>query len=147
MAKNKKPKNKKDPSKTKSPRSKSNPDRYLIKFPCWRFNLCDKEHRDWNANIEKFNKKLFEKLKNYETMTWEEIKRQTHDKGKSKNHFVGVSDLSKPAQNRIIELNYDDDQLFSLAFENKLRIYGRLDGGIFYIIWIDENHTVYPVKK
>lgn len=40
------------------------------------------------------HKEVLGKMINYSSMTWGEVKRQTHDDGKSKHHFLAPGSLS-----------------------------------------------------
>lgn len=81
-------------------------------------------------------------------MTWNEIDKQTHDNGKSSNHFVKIENFTKKAKDRFNELNLDEfsDNVYSIRLKNKERLYGILIDGVFFILWYDINHTVYDYK-
>ena len=84
-------------------------------------------------------------------MTWSEI--QSASGGKragngTNNHFEYIAEMSKEAQKRAKELHLDVDQLFSLRLTGKERLYGILNNGVFYVLWYDAQHEIYPsVKK
>lgn len=82
-------------------------------------------------------------------MTWADIRRQTHDNGKSKHHLLSAEKLSKEAQNRIISKQIEDyeDAIFSFALQNKLRIVGIRQKEHFHVLWYDPNHEICPSKK
>lgn len=83
-------------------------------------------------------------------MTWAEIRRQTHDAGKSKHHFLTeVDGFSYEALERInkLRLTEDTDRIFSFAFTNLLRIIGLREAEKFYVIWYDAYHQFYPSKQ
>ena len=122
------------------------------KNPAWRFERVDRSkpfafdpHRsDFDAIL------VIDKILSYSSLTWEEIKQQTHDDGKSKNHTLDYHGLSKAAKERIqkLELSVEDqDSIFSFAFTNKIRIVGIKDGADFFVLWYDPKHEVYPVRK
>lgn len=77
-------------------------------------------------------------------MTWRNITLQTHDRGRSSNHFINIDSLSREAQKRLESMNIFVDQIFSLRLNNKVRLLGILENGTFRIIWYDENHEICP---
>lgn len=92
---------------------------------------------------------LYPKLKEFEGMTWHKIDGITHgNKNKSENHFESIEQLGKDAQKRLRELNYEDQtEIYSLRLMGKVRIYGFRDRNCLDILWVDLNHSVYPVGK
>ena len=82
-------------------------------------------------------------------MTWEDILQAKHGKqGKSSNHNVDVASLLKEARDRLEELKLTDiDYLFSLRIKGTTRIYGIRNFDVLDIIWVDNNHEIYPVDK
>ena len=116
-------------------------------YPVWRFGKHDKEHEKWSLKKANLYDSIILKLSSYETMTWLEIDTSTHDKGKSKNHWVDVKNFIKEAKDRLQHLNIENDTLYSFALTNKLRLYGILEAGVYNIVWCDQNHEIYPSKK
>lgn len=120
----------------------------------WVFDKPDKNGEfafDLNK-IESDNnlKKIIEKMMMYSTMTWADIKKQTHDSsGKSKHHFLDMDGMSSSARKRIEVMQCEDysDSIFSFALENKLRIIGIRDNNLFHVIWYDPQHNFYPTKR
>lgn len=98
-----------------------------------------------------FVEKIYPKLKNFESNTWDEIRQQTHKskgKMKSNNHPVKVGNLCETARKRLEELKLDDnDELYSLRLEGTIRIYGIRKENYLDIIWVDLNHEIYPVNR
>jgi hypothetical protein len=91
---------------------------------------------------------ILPQLKDYERMTWETIERTQHGKsGKSKNHYVSVENLAPNAQKRLNALGLVEDELYSLRLGGTIRLYGLREENIMYILWIDYNHEVYPLKS
>lgn len=96
-----------------------------------------------------FFSKIYPKLKAFESMTWREILEKKHQsKGKmvSNNHNVDVANFCKEAKDRLADLRYAVDQLFSLRLEAKIRIYGFRVHNYLEILWVDLEHEVYPVS-
>ena len=89
-------------------------------------------------------RKIFDKMISYSTMTWGQIKQQTHDDGRSKHHFLDLKGMSDSAKKRIGE---DTDAIFSFALTNTLRIIGIRENRYFHVVWYDKNHKFYPSSK
>lgn len=99
---------------------------------------------------EGFQKKIFPKLQSYEKNTWSEILSFTHrrkDGMVSNNHPVPVVNLCKEARDRLEELRYNVDFLFSLRLEAMLRIYGFRVQNYLEILWVDREHEVYEYDR
>jgi hypothetical protein len=98
-----------------------------------------------------FFEKIYPKLKDFESNTWDEIRQQTHKskgKMKSNNHLVQVGSLCEKARRRLVDLRLDDnDELYSLRLEGTVRIYGIRKENYLDIIWVDLNHEVYPINQ
>ena len=114
--------------------------------PAWMFDKIDRggDFR-FDINRDDFDsKELINKMISYSGMTWKEIVRQTHDDKRSKHHYLKINDLSKPALSRlkVLGLEEDSDQIFSFAFNNKLRIIGLREKDKFHLLWYDKEHQV-----
>lgn len=148
MVKNKKPKHSVKVSSYKSPQFVSDPESWKKRKPVWAFNLYRVQESRWSVECEDFAINCIPKLKHFEGMTWEDIMRQTHDKGKSSNHFISIDALCSEAQKILInEQYYPTDQLFSLRIDNMRRLIGFLDDGIFCVLWYDQNHEIVKSNK
>lgn len=147
MGKNKKkqqPKLKQTPI-SNLPRNRENPDSYLGLKPVWQFGCFDWDGpwgleplatRDWLKHIQVH-------LSNWETMTWQEILRQSGGKsdGNGTNHHpIEVAACSKKAQDRLEELKIYDDCLFSFRFDNCTRLYGIRELHCLKLLWFDPFH-------
>ena len=131
----------------KTPRMPVDPLTYEFFAPSWRFNRCDTEK--WTFPAEIFVEKILPILLSLERMTWSDIKKATHDQGKSKSHPIPINELNREAQARLRELHLSDEynEIFSLRLNNKYRIFGFLDRGTLEILWFDPNHEVVPVQR
>lgn len=121
------------------------------KKPIWLFSELDRAGSfAFDVTRPCFEHKLFmDKMISYSGMTWNEILAQTHDKGKSKHHFLNYDELSGEAKERITRLSLDEDtdRIFSFAFQNKLRIIGFRQDEFFYVKWYDPEHKFCPSEK
>ena len=105
----------------------------------WLFDNVDKDGIfAFDINRPDFDHKEFlDKLLSYSNMTWGEIRRQTHDGGKSKHHFLDdVYKFSKETRERVKAKNLenDSDSIFSFALNNKVRIIGIRQREFFHVI-------------
>ena len=126
------------------------PNRYLDANPVWSFRKIDTDHPRWSVgSCDSLYKKIILKLKDFEGMTWQEIMSAAGGRAFGTNsHFEDVADLCKEARDRILELHMEDqDRIFSLRLTSRERLYGILDGGVFFIIWYDPLHEIYPVSN
>lgn len=117
----------------------------------WCFDMIDRSGK-FAFDLSREDFKLYdvmEKIVDYGSMTWSEVKKQTHDKGKSKHHTLAIESLSHEALERFKVRCLDDysDSLFSFAFQNKLRIIGIRDKAFFRVLWYDPEHEVCPSTK
>ena len=81
-------------------------------------------------------------FKHKEGVNWAELK------SNGGCHNVAKYKLVKQAQQRLTEIKLDDlDELFSMRFTGKKRIWGIRDGNIFKILWWDPEHKVCPSPK
>ncbi len=134
-------------SKGKSTISKENPNDYLKMKPVWAFSRV-KNIDAWTIYCEDFYKTVIPKLKDFEGMTWNDIKSQTHDRNnKSNNHYLSIEDLTVEAQGMVDEQKDNVDGLFSLRINNLKRLVGILEENIFYILWYDQEHKSIKTKN
>ena len=126
--------------------SYSTDDEYVL----WTFRKVDRAGLfKFDPNSKEFDVKDFLfKMLSYSNMTWAEIKKQTHDKGKSKHHFLSASSLSKEALKRIKHKRLEEftDYIFSFALNNLVRVIGirNPNSPEFEVIWYDAKHQFAP---
>ena len=104
----------------------------------------------FNLTREDFDyKEVLQKIIAYSNMTWSEVKRQTHDNGKSKHHFLEPETLSPSARERIRvkRLEERSDSIFSFALQNRLRIIGYRENEMFHAVWYDPQHEFCPSHR
>lgn len=149
----KEPKHNKHFKTEKEPRSIEEPAKYKDMNISWQLGILDIES-NWglrnHGNLNNFFEyELLPKLKSFESMSWNDLEKQTHGKnGKSKHHSIEVSKIIKDAQKRLQELKFDDiDELFSLRLDGKFRIWGIRKFGFLQILWIDKNHEIYQINR
>lgn len=135
-----------DPTQVKSARAHHNPEDANQMRPAWSIRFFD-VNGEWGRDKvgpEHLWDDLFEKLRNYETMTWGEIL-----KDKTHNHDVSVEQLTKTAQDRLKAIKQDDvDAVFRLRLSGTQRVWGIRDRHILRLLWWDPDHEICPsVKK
>ena len=120
--------------------------------PVWSFARVDRDGsfmfdpRRSDLDIEM----LVEKLMSLSSMTWQELKRSTHDSaGHTKHHYLSNRDRWSIAARERFDCKCrpeEEDMIFSFALNNKQRLIGLRDGAVFHIIWFDAEHQFYPVE-
>jgi hypothetical protein len=143
MAKKKHPKAKPIPTVGKDPRiaHQNKPDDQEKRM-VWRFSIIDADGPfGWGVVPRGLTWEIINKVRDLETCTIQELKN-------SGSHNIRVSDLSKPAQNRLTDIKQDDiDEIFSLRISGKERIFGILDRNVLKVLWWDPDHQVCPSPK
>ena len=136
---------------TKMPKWEVEGDSYYEKTPVWAFSKSDFKHNKWG--LETNNDQLLriiKKLKDYEGMSWRQILSDTAGRRAApKNSEKNITQIIDEAQDRFQELNllYEHDSIYSLTVDGAVRLWGVRTSNIFYIIWIDPEHEIYPVGK
>lgn len=150
MAKSKKVIQKELVKGKKSPITIEDPYSYYRMTPVWSFKTLDDRYKKWGfVHVGNLNDTVISKLKDYEGMTWGEIIQASGGRSHgNNNHFENVSDLIPEAQQRWRDLKLDEyDRVFSLRLTSEQRLYGILENGVLKIVWFDQNHEIYSVKK
>lgn len=142
--KEKKPRTAKEPKLKKQPVIASQFSSNDGKQVFWSFSLVDAEG-PWGFNSickNELHGLVMNGFKCKEGASWAELK------AKGGCHNVAKQKLIKEAQQRLIDIKLDDlDELFSMRFTGKKRIWGIRDGNIFKILWWDPEHQVCPSYK
>ena len=131
------PKN--EPLNEKVPKQRENPNSYFDWSPSWSFSRCDFEHEKWSLKLSNIYEEIIPKLISFEQRKWSDI-----ISDKKHNHWIDCADFSKEAQNRITSIPQSFDALFSLRLTGTFRLFGFIEDGVYYVIWVDPNHEVCP---
>ena len=93
----------------------------------------------WNQiTCPDFLRNIWEKMRNFETMTWDEILGRHH-------HAIAVNDIIEPAQNRLVQLGHDDQaELVSFRLSSVGRIWAIRSGEEAFLLWWDPHHEICP---
>ena len=128
---------KKYPSSIKKPKSiASSPNRKLV----WKVSKIDDNFKwGWNQiTCPCFLKNIWEKMHNFETMTWEEILGPN-------NHAISIDDITKDAKERLRKLEHDDEEtLVSFRITGEQRIWAIRSQDDAFLLWWDPKHEICP---
>lgn len=83
------------------------------------------------------------------SLTWSEIFAQTTG-GKvrhNKHHSQAWDSLCNEAQERWMEIGRTEEELFRFRVGGKQRIWGVRQGAVFFVVWWDAEHQIYPTEK
>ena len=130
------------PSGAKRPRHTEQPDA-LGRSPLWSFAIADLGG-PWclGAMSSETLVKVMRRLGEFEGMTWTAILQGTG------SHPVPVGDLASKAQQRLADIKQDDvDELVSLRFGGRERMWGIRHGKVCRCLWWDPDHEVRPSAK
>ena len=137
--KNKRARRNRNPSSGKNPTSlpiAPTQNRRLV----WKMAAID-DNSPWGwdkITCPNFLRNIWEKMHNFETMTWGEILGRHH-------HAIAVNDIIEPAQNRLAQLGHDDqEELVSFRLSNTERIWAIRSGAEAFLLWWDPNHEICP---
>src|SRR5208282_4605101 len=93
----------------------------------WQFFRIDRQHAYWGWSRLRPPewRDILSHLISLEGLKWAEIKAQSGGRNRGTNHHpVEISELIKPARDRLRELRLDDfTTIFSLRITNTLRLY------------------------
>ena len=97
----------------------------------------------WDGAVRDHMKKIWQRLRNYESMTWKEIDAM------ESNHFCDLERICKEARERLLAIRLDDEaeSLYQLEIGGNERLFGVRHGREFMALWWDPLHTVCPVAK
>lgn len=108
---------------------------------------------EWSWMTDGHAHEMVEFLCNIGGLTWNEVKGQlAGSKGGAhkKHHFMAIDLLCPEAKKRIAQLQLVDifgDQIFRFRLGNKKRLWGFIAAGVFYVLWWDATHAVYPLDR
>lgn len=62
------------------------------------------------------------------------------------SHPMPVDKICNAAKSRLEKLNLEPEAMFQLEIGRVPRLWGFLEHNIFHVVWVDREHTVYPMK-
>lgn len=84
---------------------------------------------------------IFERLREFERLTWAEIEQQKSC-GPMEPEVI-----CKEAQERLATIGLDTvGALFKLRVDKKARVWGYRHEHVFFVVWWDPEHKVYPMN-
>lgn len=119
--------------------------------PVFSFELADRnETAEWGWHLvdESNASRLVEMLRTWGSSTWNEIRAQTIDTHK-RHHWQDIGSLYAAACERLQQLELEDfcdGQIFRFRDGPTKRLWGFEREGVFYALWWDPNHRVYPTE-
>lgn len=118
--------------------------------PAWRLSLLDLHHEgnwSWKVTGEDL-REIIDFLSEMERLKWPEVLAQLTSGKKAshrKHHSMPTAQLCVEAKRRLEAIQLDDvDHLFRFRLGNKRRLWGVLAEDVFYPVWWDADHKVYP---
>ena len=100
--------------------------------------------RRWTRKVWKLEMLPF--LLDCEKKKWFELELEKSDGDKKHKGYV-VNKICSEAQRRLLEIKLDDlDHIFRFRLSNKQRMYGFLIQHVFYVLWWDPEHNIYPTN-
>jgi hypothetical protein len=138
-------------SAQKKPRIESTLENVAGLKPVWRVGRADFRHELWGLSRAEPGEvtAVLQFLSEMETLTWGEIWQQQTggDRRRGPKHkYVPMDHLCGEAQSSLSELQLDDasDDWFRFRLGNMRRLWGIIEGRIFYPVWWDPRHEVCP---
>jgi hypothetical protein len=118
--------------------------------PSWSFSRCHFDHPRWG--LEKHSGKLLAIIQFFsglEGQRWGDVLTSTAGRGgNTRNHMIPTDRFSNDIQEMIMDRKlHVFDNLYSLAMSNMERLYGVIIDGVFFLVWYDPKHEIYPVGK
>jgi hypothetical protein len=114
--------------------------------PAFSFAKIDWHYQGkWGWHLLRNDREVLEFLRQLSTDSWTEL--LALDRG-TRHHFQPIDTLPREAQERLEHQGWDDqERVFRFRASGKKRLWGFLVDGIFFVVWWDPHHKVYPVEK
>jgi hypothetical protein len=115
--------------------------------PVFSFAKIDRAYEgEWGWNMLREEDDVFGFLCTLSASSWHEL-RAMASAGHRMHHWQPIGSLVKAAQDRLVELMWDDqDEMFRFRQGATARLWGFEIDGVFYVIWWDPHHRVYPAE-
>lgn len=119
--------------------------------PVFSFSITDRSDREpwgWHMLTPEHALLLVTFIGNMGRNTWNQIRSETQD-GHFKHHYMDVEQLCTKAQERLTKMQVADmgDQMFRFRLGPTERLWGFEFQGMFYAVWWDPHHEIYPTAK
>lgn len=113
----------------------------------WNFHSVETQSKYYGWTFKKLAVYIKKLVINFENKTISEIERAG---GNNHSHFWNDEDLKKldPELQKILLQKFGEQaQIFQFHLSSKVRIWGAVEGNIFHIACLDEEHKGYKVNK
>lgn len=118
-------------------------------YPTYSFHYADRSHNgSWRWPSGDEASEIINFLCDMAKIKWSEI--MNHQSGgHRKHHPQAIESLCREAQDRLTDLHYDEifTDVFRFRLSGRKRLWGSLVDGIFYVLWWDPEHQVYPTER
>jgi hypothetical protein len=124
------------------------PDRDDHRPPVFSFEFADRDYSGaWSWPTDAEAGELLRFLCEMSRYTWAEIVGMRWANGGMRHHLQPIETVCLSAQRRITELGHDQrfESLFRFAIGGRKRLWGFCAEGVFYVLWWDACHQVYPL--
>lgn len=109
----------------------------------WNFSMMDQSPDcPWRCTYKRLSK-YRDRLLSFEGKSFQDIEKEAG----SSHSWPDTSKLNKKFQEHLARKKIDSEALWQLELDGKARLFGVRVLNVFKVIWLDENHSVYPVKK
>jgi hypothetical protein len=117
--------------------------------PVFSFQYADHRYEgEWSWPLDGEASEMLQFLCEMGQLTWNEIRaQQTGGRSRHrKHHEMPFEVLCPEATMRLTDLGHDErfEELFRFRLGNKKRLWGFVSQHIFYVLWWDRDHAVYP---
>ncbi len=120
--------------------------------PLFSFRYADRTHYgSWSWPDGDAAREILDFVCDMSELNWTEISaqqtggRQRH----RKHHHQNFESVSPEAQARVTELRYDEifEEYYRFRLSGQKRLWGFRRQGVFYPLWWDAQHAVYPTEQ
>ncbi len=138
---------KKKLAKEKNKKNKNNSMKdMLFKWKLKKLSLDFPEATKKELTVKLLIQKIIPALQNHESVKLLEV-----TKAHPNHHEVDFADSKNPIGKKWLDQHSEFKgmgyKLFSFHIDGERRLYGYIDGSVFYPIWYDNNHGLYPSPK
>jgi hypothetical protein len=134
----------------REPRASADPGSIFQMMMTWTVGRADQDGewswgaREWGATA--WNDIILPKLTDWQRLRWREIDTFATPEGHKSHHNMSISSICNEAQDRLVELEQIEDDIFRFRLGNRRRLWGFRIVSEFQILWYDPLHQVYPTE-
>lgn len=117
------------------------PEGYLLPI-AWNFRRMQTDPGcAWRCTFRKLSRHAG-RLLSFEGKSFMEIGQEPG----SSHSWEDMGRLNPKFQKILDGMNLENESLWQLELSGRARLFGMREGNIFHVMWLDENHTICPVK-